>query len=149
MDKQIIVILILYIIAYVYSIVFAPSIAGKKDGILGYVNDIHKTSLISLDGAEVLTQWRGDNYYISDMSDELAAKLKTCLLSAWGAMHIFLYTFIGYFAPDYFWETFVVGAAFEWYECLEYNCEDPLDLAWNSIGFMMGKSLRTLTSSKN
>lgn len=144
MNRQVIAILIIYTIGYIYSLIFAPAIVNKKSGILGCINKFHKESIITINGCEPLTQFRGDNYYISEMSDELKSELNTCLLTTWGALHMLLYAFIGYFAPDYFWETFAVGVAFECYEAVAFNCEDPLDVVWNSIGFMVGKSCRNL-----
>ena len=138
--KQIINVLFLYIIAYIYSLVYAPMIANDKDH---FINKLHEKCLYECDVCRIITSGRGDNYYIAAMTPEKQKQLNKCLFSFWGLTHFILYVFIGYFAPDLFYETFIVGIVFEVFEFYKYDCADPLDIVWNTLGFIVGKSLRT------
>ena len=82
---------------------------------------------------------RGDNYYIGVTDEGKKLKLDKCLVTFWGATHFFLYFFLGMFAPDLFWQTFVVGIIFELFEKYNYGCHDVLDICLNTAGFFIGR----------
>jgi len=92
----------------------------------------------------MVTGGRGDQYYIGVSDIDKNAKLKKCVVTLWGLAHFLLYMVIGWVAPDMFWPTFAAGVAFESYEYFKYSCEDPLDIIWNSAGFIVGATLKTL-----
>lgn len=135
---QIIYVIILYSIAYIYSLVYAPSIATNTTGL----NKLHEKCIYGCDMCDSVTGGRGQNYYIAAMDPEKQKNLSKCLLSFWGLTHYILYVLIGYLAPDLFWETFTIGVLFEGYEYIKYDCADPLDPVWNSLGFLTGSYLR-------
>lgn len=140
-SKKLIAIFVIYMIAFVYSLIFAPAIAKIDHGVLGAVNRLHESSVVNCDSCTALTSGRGANYYIASMDEGKFEQLRTSLVTFWGAMHFLLYAILGYVAPDMFWETFAVGVGFECYEYAKYSCEDPLDVVWNSAGFLVGRYL--------
>ncbi len=141
-NQQYIVAIIIYIIAYLYCLVYAPTIAKNKSGL----NKLHEACLFSCDSCNILTKTRGKNYYISTtMTDEEKKKSEFCLLTWWGFAHFMLYSIIGFICPDIFWETFVIGIGFEVYEHSPHlDCHDELDIVWNSMGFLAGRACRGL-----
>lgn len=99
------------------------------------------------DTTKWLTSTRGKNYFTisekkTNESEEEKEKheknSKYCLVAFWAITHIGLYTLIGFFCPNLFIETFIVGALFELGEKMFYNCHDALDVIYNSIGFGIG-----------
>jgi lipid-A-disaccharide synthase-like uncharacterized protein len=140
---QFIYVIILYTIAYVYSLVYAPAIAKDSNNI---INSYHESCIYGCQVCSKVTGGRGNNYYISNMNPEKKSILSQCLLSFWGLTHFMLYFIIGIVAPNLFWETAIVGAGFEVFEYFKYDCADPLDVIWNSLGFLTGKAtLKLLT----
>lgn len=135
---------LLYGLAYFYSIHFAPYLASTApDSVL---NQAHERCYANVHPSwRRLLSGRGSQYIIGD--DAKSASLDDCLVTFWGGSHAFLYLLIGYFCPSTFWPTFWIGAAFEIYELYAYDCADPLDLIWNSIGFLVGASIRKRMSS--
>lgn len=130
---------LLYGVAYLYSIHFAPYIASKSPN--STLNRIHERCYAKAHPSlNRLLRGRGSQYIIGD--DDKSANLENCLITFWGGSHTFLYTLIGYLCPSTFWPTFWIGALFEIYEYYAYDCADPLDLLWNSIGFMLGVATR-------
>lgn len=141
--NQLTAICIIYLIAYIYSLILAPMIAEQKSGeFYKTMNDFHKKCIVCCDGCEHLTTNRGENYYIADMTNTDPDVLSKCLFTFWGLSHMIAYSLIGYYAPSFFIPTFIIGAGFEYYEYLEFGCEDPLDVVWNSIGFLAGQYIR-------
>jgi len=63
-----------------------------------------------------------------------------CLVSSWNVSHILAYMVLGYFLPDFFLETLIIGIVFESIESVN-NCHDVLDVFYNSIGYLMGMAL--------
>jgi hypothetical protein len=76
------------------------------------------------------------------MTPEKSRELNTCLTTFWSASHFALYLALGMFAPSLFWQTFAIGATFEFYEKYAFDCHDVLDVAYNSAGFLIGKMAR-------
>jgi len=85
---------------------------------------------------------RGNNYYISAMNSKKQDDLQKCLITFWGTTHFVLYVLIGYFCPNCFWESFIIGVLFELYEYHAFNCHDLLDIVLNTSGFFVGKLIR-------
>jgi hypothetical protein len=153
LNQQYIIVIILYAISYVYSLIFSVKIKDETDGIFGRINDLNQKCFVNCKDVKKfnidcssLIENHGENYYIGMTNPENFKSVKTCLITFWGVTHFILYTFIGYFAPDLFLETFIIGAAFELYEKEEFNCHDLLDLVLNSAGFAAGYFLRRISS---
>lgn len=71
-------------------------------------------------------------------------KKEFCLVTTWGVSHFIMYAVIGYMFPQFFWESFAIGVAFEGLEWATLECHDVLDIAWNTFGFVFGAWLRKL-----
>lgn len=136
---QYIVLVILYICAYWYSLKFAVAL-----------NDCHTPQCERLRAAHEgcmchanvdLSPIRGGHYYIGTMNAEKQARLNGCVTTFWSASHFALYTALGFFAPSLFWPTFAIGVGFEFYEKYAFDCHDVLDVAYNSCGFLVGRAL--------
>ena len=102
------------------------------------------------DSIEFLTSTRGSNYYtFSDDTKIVNKKEKEldkknhmyCLISLWALTHVGLYIVIGFYCPNLFIETFIIGVLFEFFEKYYWNCQDSLDVIFNSIGFGIGYSI--------
>ncbi len=146
MNKTIIYLLasLIYIIAYVYSIHFAPILAGAESGWRRDLNDVHESCLVGCRGGICKLSVRGDNYYINSTDSAKRRRLSNCMVTFWGFSHFLLYSILGFLFPGIFWETFFVGVAFEMYEAAEFDCHDTFDIILNSAGFLAGKYLRRL-----
>lgn len=91
-----------------------------------------------------LQKLRGNNYWVAATS---SPKLRRyCLVTSWAITHVTLYAIIGFLFPTLFWPTFLVGVAYEIMEWIALDCHDILDLAWNSMGFFIGATLRGILS---
>ena len=134
------VLFVIYGIAYVYSIHFAPFLA--KHAPTSSWNQIHERCYRDAPPMlKGLLSARGTQYIIGDESQ--SASLENCLLTFWGTSHGLLYLILGYLCPKLFWPTFWIGVGFEVYEKLQYDCADPLDIVWNTMGFMIGRYVST------
>lgn len=146
LTAQYIIVIILYIVAYIYSIHFAVTITGRKDGTYGKINNMHESCIIGCPSdANILTQYRGKNYYIGGTDGEKQSMLNSCLATFWSFSHFLLYSAIGFLAPDLFWDTFFIGVMFEAYESWAFDCHDLMDIVYNTSGFIVGRYLRACT----
>lgn len=141
LTAQYIVAIIIYAVAYFYAIKFAVAIKDTRTGWKGVVNTFHEGCVLRAGGTagEILTGGRGDQYFIGAMTPEKAKDLETNVMSFWGFTHGLAYFFLGIYCPDLFWQTFAAGCAFELYERQRYQCQDLLDIVWNTVGFAVGR----------
>jgi hypothetical protein len=118
------------------------------DGLYKYTHEC--IGLYDSPVAEKLTSIRGDNYYsmtnlcktVSEEDKKLYEKRhKRCLVSIWAFTHICLYIVIGFYCPNLFIQTVLLGIFFEYMEKIHSNCHDALDILFNSIGFGIGYQL--------
>lgn len=126
---------LLYLIAYTYSIEIAPWLAYSHNKLAVKINNIHESCLLKCDATKnLIGKGRGSQYYIGkpDSADN------SCLITFWTLSHFILYSVIGFLLPDMFWQSFIVGVGFEIYEKYKYNCEDYFDIIANSAGFGFG-----------
>ena len=130
---------LIYIIAYIYSIEFAPRIAGATTGWQGCVNAVHESCVAGCHVGMCQLSVRGSNYYIGSTDAAKAQALDQCLVTFWGLSHFLLYSVLGFVAPHMFWETFAVGVAFEIYEAHTFDCHDTFDVVLNTAGFFAGR----------
>lgn len=137
--------IILYLCAYIYALQFAVSIQNCETDTCKDIKAVHESCLFGCpDGtSSLLTKFRGGNYYIG-ASKETNSKQGDCLATFWSGTHFMLYLLLGIFCPNLFWQTFAFGAAFEVYEYYEYDCADPLDILFNTTGFLIGRAGRSM-----
>jgi hypothetical protein len=133
--SEILTAVIIYIVAYLYSLWFATWAHVRTSKL----NNLHKSCLYRCPTCTNITKYRGDNYYISIGK----GKQSDCLFTFWSFMHMLIYAALGYFCPNLFWETLIAGISFEVFEYGVYDCHDPLDVLYNTIGFGLGYYLRT------
>lgn len=128
--------------AYAYALKFAVSIQDSEASWAKSIKNVHEGCLFGCPkGTASMTCGRGLNYYIGANDPAKNEQLKNCLATFWSGTHFMLYTMLGLFCPDLFWHTFAVGVLFEGYEKTEYDCADPLDVLFNSTGFMIGYTI--------
>jgi len=130
----------------VYALGFAPAIANCNEGWRGKFNNAHEACLLG-EGCKLSISVRGKNYIITG-NDEINEKLNNCAVTFWGGAHFLLYSFIGFLCPDLFWQTFIIGVAFEFYEYKKFDCHDTLDILLNTSGFLFGRTINNLIIKK-
>jgi hypothetical protein len=74
---------------------------------------------------------------------------KYCILSLWALTHIFLYMLIGFFCPDLFIPSFLIGVIYEIVEKYSFECHDALDIFYNSLGFGIGFAINKMVFNNN
>lgn len=96
------------------------------------------------DGPHNLKEWiqqlRGNNYWVEPKDS--GTRRRYCLITSWSVSHILLYAIIGYCFPSLFWQTLLIGVGYEIMEWMTLDCHDVLDIAWNSLGFVIGMTIR-------
>tara|TARA_B100000900_G_scaffold396945_1_gene396757 strand:- start:209 stop:997 length:789 start_codon:yes stop_codon:yes gene_type:complete len=88
-----------------------------------------------------LLSTRGNNYFLSKDGPTPENELRNCLLSSWGASHIFMYALITFIVPRLWWVVLISGIVWEIYESKELGCQDFLDIFWDSLGIFIGYTL--------
>ena len=139
--------ILLYICAYIYALKFAVSIQDNNSPWAQKIRNMHESCLIGCPNS-ALTSCRGSNYYINSKDKKRNEDLKKCFATFWSGTHFSLYAFLGYFCPDLFWQTFSLGVLFEGYEYKKYDCADPLDILFNTTGFLTGRVIRNSIETK-
>jgi hypothetical protein len=134
---------VLFTLAYVYSLVFAPRIASHRGptGILPKLNAAHESCVIDTGNITRRVRYlngRGSEYYIDAMDESKARTLQFCLVTFWSFTHLVLYFLVGVFCPHYAGLAFIAGVLFEVYEYAYLRCHDILDIAWNAAGLGAG-----------
>ena len=91
--KKILTISIILILAFVYCLQIAPKIETIKTGILGKINNIHKSCVFPCEKnmCKTLTMTRGESYFINTPKIN-QSQIKNCLVTYWGLTHFLLYT---------------------------------------------------------
>ena len=99
---------------------------------------------------KILTSGRSNNYFWEkevnnqDNKKDLSDKKNYCLLTLWGLTHFLLYFVFGLITPKLFWVAMVVSVLFEYYENLEWDCHDVLDVFINTLGLVSGTYLNRI-----
>lgn len=88
-----------------------------------------------------LQKLRGNNYWLSTGGTQ---QPRYCLITSWAISHVALYAIIGYMFPDLFWQSLLIGIMYELLEWCTLDCHDVLDIGWNSLGFLIGATLKTM-----
>ena len=141
---NIILIIILFSVAYIYCLVYAPSIENiNDDSFTSLISSMNKSCLLNCNSdncKKYIRNIRGDKYFISIPKDE-QIHIKNCLITFWGFSHFLLYLFATLILPDFYIEFFFVGIGFELYEYYRFDCHDANDIVLNTLGIIIGKYL--------
>lgn len=132
--SQVITACIFYIVAYSYILYAAnQTLAGKN-------KLYYEACLVNVnhENTKYLTQFRGKAY---NMVGPNHKKYDFCVMTYWNLTHLLLYTVMGFFCPDLFIEAIGIGLIFELAEYKMFDCHDVLDLFYNAVGFIIGRSL--------
>src|SRR5271169_2982863 len=133
-----ILIILLFVAAYAYSLEFAPRAKQCDTGWCEEVNKVHESCILGCNEyTKALTAGRGSDYIIGD-NGATNERISNCLVTFWGLTHFMLFAMVGFIAPWLFWEMFAVGCLFELYESYRFNCHDVLDVGLNTLGFLAG-----------
>lgn len=149
-NVQYIIMIAMFVIAYIYCIMVATYIQRNQDTSPLYkaINDLHESCLLPCEAetCKTLTSQRGSNYYIGATSEERKDQLGTCLFTYWSLQHFLFFFALGFLTPDLMFEALSIGLLFEIYEYYRFDCHDVLDLLLNTLGFLAGNYLaRTWT----
>ena len=93
--------------------------------------------------SKFLISTRGINYYLTSKKYH-PSNDDNCLVSVWAFAHVVLYIFVGFFCPNLFVPSLLVGIFYEIMECIFYKCHDVLDIFFNSLGFGIGFQINKL-----
>lgn len=137
-----ILVIFLFIVAYAYSLEFAPWSKQCTKEWCGKMNNIHESCLVGCNEyTKPLTTFRGQSYIIGG-DPEKNNRMKNCLITFWGFTHYMLFAIVGFIAPELFWEMFLLGCGFELFEHAKFDCHDALDIGLNTAGFLTGQYVR-------
>ena len=75
-----------------------------------------------------------------DISDE-GKQFGPRVFTLWNISHILYYGLGAYLFPNYVVQLWFMGIAWEFVEHFTYNCGNPLDIMWNTIGIFIGLAL--------
>jgi hypothetical protein len=141
---NIIIILTILTVAYIYCLVYAPSIeSSNDDSFTTLIANMNKSCLINCksdDCKSYIDKSRGAQYFISIPEDE-QTHIKSCIITFWGFTHFLLYFVLALIVPDFYIELFFIGISFEIYEYYKYDCHDMNDIALNTGGIILGRFL--------
>ena len=135
-------VLVIIVLIIMYSFIFySDKFLPKKIHNMFYKNINTCMSLCKDENTcEPINQLRGSNYWIgTNFKDQYK-----CKVSTWEISHMLTHVFLGYFTNIYISQGISIG--FEIHEQQAYNCGSWLDLLYNFSGFMIGYSLKYLTS---
>ena len=119
-----------------------------KGHISNVVRDIHSTCLIDCENAAGMcaASFHGHNHSRMDAAD--IQKYENCFMTFWGGTHFAMWSVVGFFCPDLFCASFVIGVGFECFEALTYKFYDKaslnydtMDVFFNTVGFFTGCAL--------
>jgi hypothetical protein len=80
---------------------------------------------------------RDSNYLVDSLKQP-----NECIFTFWEFSHIILHMLIGYYYNAYI--SIGIGVGFEIFEHYVYNCGSFMDLFYNSLGLLIGVSIRSL-----
>ena len=142
--KNILIILTILTIAYVYALIYAPSIENASHNTFeGSVSKINKSCLLNCKSEnckDYIAKNRGKQYFISIPTHE-QEYIKSCVITFWGFTHFFMYFILSLLVPSFYLEFFAIGVLFEIYEYYKYDCHDVNDIYLNTFGILLGKYL--------
>jgi len=139
---NIIIILTILTIAYIYCLVYAPSIENvNDDSFTTKIANMNKSCLMNCKSdncKKYINNSRGAQYFIAIPPSE-QIHIKSCIITFWGFTHFMLYFVLALVVPDFYLELFFIGITFEIYEYYKYDCHDINDIFLNTFGIILGK----------
>jgi hypothetical protein len=142
--KNIMLILIILSIAYIFCFIFTPLIDNTKgNSITETITKLHRMCYLECNSKncqDIITNFRGENYLLTDV-DLDKNNIKNCIITFWGVTHILLYLLLSFLFPSFYIEFFIIGIVFEIYEYYFCKCHDIMDIFLNAFGIIIGKYL--------
>jgi hypothetical protein len=139
---NIIIILTILTIAYIYALIYAPAIeTSDDDSYTTSIAKMNKSCLLNCksDGCKkYISDNRGKQYFISIPPSE-QEHIKSCIVTFWGFTHFLMYFILALLVPAFYIELFFIGVGFEIYEYYKFECHDVNDIFLNSFGILLGK----------
>ena len=115
---NIIIILSILTVAYIYSLIYAPSIeSSNDDSFTTSVAKMNKSCLLNCKSEKCkkyITDSRGKKYFISIPVSE-QEHIKSCIITFWGFTHFIMYFILAMLVPAFYIELFFIGVGFEIY----------------------------------
>jgi hypothetical protein len=139
---NILIILSILTVAYIYSLIYAPIIENSNDdSITTSISKMNKSCILSCPAKgckRYIKNNRGKQYFISIPADE-QKYIKSCLITFWGFTHFLMYFILTFLVPAFYLELFFIGVIFEFYEYYRFECQDINDIYLNTFGILLGK----------
>jgi hypothetical protein len=133
--EHIIILLFVMVLIYLYIFHFLILPIAKP------INDFHDNTCIipcTHGACQTLTKSLRDSNYLLGSTFQPAE----CIFTMWELLHMIFNAIIGYIFNIYI--ALAISVLFEVFEHYTYNCASILDLFWNTIGIIIGVSLRHL-----
>lgn len=139
---NIIIILSILTLAYIYSLLYAPSIENiNDDTFTTSIAKMNKSCLINCNSEKCkkyIMDSRGKKYFISIPASE-QEHIQNCIITFWGFTHFIMYFILALLVPAFYIELFFIGVGFEIYEFYNFECHDVNDIYLNALGILLGK----------
>jgi hypothetical protein len=139
---NIIIILTILTFAYIYSLIYAPSIENSNDdSFTTSISKMNKSCLLNCKSdscKKYISDNRGRQYFISIPPSE-QEHIKSCIVTFWGFTHFLMYFILAMLVPAFYVELFFIGVGFEIYEYYKFECHDVNDIFLNTMGILLGK----------
>lgn len=140
------------LLVVIYLMIFHMLVPlGKK---IPTLEELDKTCLAKCSAPQwqaVSKMSRGEKYYLTDPVGGVVATgddqaVHQCGITLWEFSHLFMHVFIGWWL-DLRW-SLIIGGVFEFWEWREHRCENKLDIAYNSLGAIVGGALRHYSTKR-
>lgn len=140
--QNILIIFVILTFAYIYSIIYAPSIENSSDdSFTTSIAKMNKSCLLNCKSKQCkdyIGIGRGKQYFLSIPVSE-QEHIKSCIITFWGFTHFVMYFILALCVPAFYVELFFIGIGFEVYEYYNYDCHDTNDIFLNTMGILLGK----------
>ena len=146
-NKQYVIMCSFYLISFIMILIIQYLLFTDHQYTTGLNKYMHQC-VYSPDSkiAKKLTSMRGIKYNLSPEKYKIN-QYRYCLVSVWGIAHVFLYMMIGFYCPNLFFPSLIIGILFEFGESI-FHCNDILDVVFNTIGFGIGYQINKLFLNK-
>jgi len=140
--RNILIILSILILAYIYCLIYAPSIENSLPGTIpAKFAKMHTSCSMTCKTKQCkkhIKITRGDKYFIS-LPEHEQIHIKSCVVTFWSLSHLAMYFILTYLVPSFYIELFFIGLVFEIYEYYKFKCHDINDIFFNTTGILLGK----------
>lgn len=143
--NDVVLIICVMVVAYIYVIVISPMIEAQESG---WMYHVQTGCALECEHhlCKAATQGRGEKYFLGQRPNSTVdnEKIQGCFLTFWASTHFLMHFLLGILIPKLqaFYVTFVAGVLFEVYEFIHFRCHDPFDVICNTAGWWLGYSLR-------